>query len=151
TGGPTREPLDPVRFFTNRSSGKMGYAIAEAASRTGAEVVLISGPTSLAPPPGVRRISVVRAEEMLKAVLAELPRADIIIKAAAVADYRPVTVSDRKMKKRDETIEIRMERTPDIALEVGKRKGNRFWTVLPARTNMWKRMPGKSSGARGWI
>jgi phosphopantothenoylcysteine decarboxylase / phosphopantothenate---cysteine ligase len=135
TAGPTREPLDPVRYFTNRSSGKMGYAIAEVASRTGAEVVLISGPTSLTPPPGVRRINVTRAEEMLKAVLEELPRADIIIKAAAVADYRPATVNDRKIKKQDETIEIRMERTPDIALEVGKRKGNRFLVGFAAETD----------------
>lgn len=135
TAGPTREPLDPVRYFTNRSSGKMGYAIAEAAVRTGAEVVLISGPTSLTPPPGVRRINVVRAEEMLKAVLEELPDADIIIKAAAVADYRPATVYERKMKKRGEGIEIRMERTPDIALEIGKRKGDRFLVGFAAETD----------------
>lgn len=135
TAGPTREPLDPVRYFTNHSSGKMGYAIAEAASRAGAEVVLISGPTSLATPPGVRRINVTRAEEMLQAVLKELPGADIIIKAAAVADYRPVTVHDRKMKKRDDVIEIRMERTPDILQEIGKRKGNRFLVGFAAETD----------------
>ena len=135
TAGPTREPLDPVRYFTNRSSGKMGYAIAEAAARTGAEVVLISGPTSLTTPPGVRRVDVVRAEEMLQEVLKALPRADIIIKAAAVADYRPATVLDRKMKKRAEEVEIRMERTPDIAWEIGKRKGDRFLVGFAAETD----------------
>nr|WP_302104438.1 bifunctional phosphopantothenoylcysteine decarboxylase/phosphopantothenate--cysteine ligase CoaBC [Polycladomyces sp. WAk] len=122
TAGPTREPMDPVRFFTNRSSGKMGYALAEAARDAGAEVVLISGPVSLETPNGVRRVDVGTAEEMLDAVLRELPRADVVIKAAAVADYRPAHVADRKMKKHGEEMVVRLERTPDIAEEVGRRK-----------------------------
>jgi phosphopantothenoylcysteine decarboxylase/phosphopantothenate--cysteine ligase len=122
TAGPTREPLDPVRFFTNRSSGKMGYALAEAARGAGAEVVLISGPVSLETPQGVRRVDVGTAAEMLDAVLCELPLADVVIKAAAVADYRPAEVADHKMKKNGEELVVRLERTPDIAEEVGRRK-----------------------------
>lgn len=122
TAGPTREPMDPVRFFTNRSSGKMGYALAEAARDAGAEVVLISGPVSLETPQGVRRVNVNTADEMLHAVLQDLPRANVVIKAAAVADYRPVEVADHKIKKTGEEIVVRLERTPDIAEEVGRRK-----------------------------
>ena len=151
TAGPTREPLDPVRYFTNRSSGKMGYAIAEAAARTGAEVVLISGPTSLTTPPGVRRVDVVRAEEMLQEVLKALPRADIIIKAAAVADYRPATVRDRKMKKRAEELRSAWSgrRTSHGRSESGR--ATAFWSVLRRRRTIWRRTPGKSCAGRGWI
>ncbi|BCU82195.1 phosphopantothenoylcysteine decarboxylase [Polycladomyces abyssicola] len=122
TAGPTREPMDPVRFLTNRSSGKMGYALAEAARDAGAEVVLISGPVSLETPYGVRRVDVGTADEMLDAVLRDLPRADVVIKAAAVADYRPAQVADYKIKKSGEEMVVRLERTPDIAEEVGRRK-----------------------------
>ncbi len=122
TAGPTVEPLDPVRFFSNHSSGKMGYAIAEAAAEAGAEVTLVSGPVSLPTPPKVKRIDVVRAEEMKEAVLTALPEQDVIVKAAAVADYRPKQVFDQKLKKTQEELTIVLEKNPDIAVEVGKRK-----------------------------
>jgi phosphopantothenoylcysteine decarboxylase/phosphopantothenate--cysteine ligase len=122
TAGPTVEPLDPVRFFSNHSSGKMGYAIAEAAAEAGAEVTLVSGPVSLPTPPKVKRIDVVRAEEMKEAVLTALPEQDVIIKAAAVADYRPKHVFDQKLKKTKDELTVILEKNPDIAVEVGKRK-----------------------------
>ena len=136
TAGPTQEALDPVRYFSNRSSGKMGFALAEVAARAGAEVVLISGPTHLPTPSGVQRIDVVRAEEMMEEVMTALPTADIVIKAAAVADYRPEEVSDQKIKKQGKTLVVRMRRTPDIASEVGRRKTNRqFFVGFAAETN----------------
>lgn len=122
TAGPTREALDPVRFFSNRSTGKMGYAIAKRAKMRGAEVVLVSGPTSLLPPEGVRIINIESAEQMLNAVLGESDDANIIIKAAAVADYRPSTVSSEKIKKTDGMNSIELERTQDILLYLGKHK-----------------------------
>ena len=125
TAGPTREPLDPVRFLSNRSSGKMGYAIAEAAAARGARVVLVSGPTGLTIPQGVDVVHVETAQEMYEVVLAKLPAATVVIKAAAVSDYRPKRIADRKIKK-DETVpEITLEPTLDILAEVGKRKGAR--------------------------
>lgn len=136
TAGPTQEALDPVRYFSNRSSGKMGFALAEVAARAGAEVVLISGPTHLPTPSGVQRIDVVRAEEMMEEVMTALPTADIVIKAAAVADYGPEEVSDKKIKKQGKTLVVRMRRTPDIASEVGRRKTNRqFFVGFAAETN----------------
>ena len=114
TAGPTCENIDPVRFITNRSSGKMGYALAEAALRRGAQVTLISGPVSLAPVPGVAMRPVTTAKDMLEAVRETLPETDILIKAAAVADYRPVTVADQKIKKKDSDMSIPLERTDDI-------------------------------------
>lgn len=114
TAGPTRESLDPVRFLTNHSTGKMGYAIAREAMLRGAEVTLISGATELAPPPFVNVRRVVSAADMLAAVQEELPKTDILIKSAAVADYRPKTVSDNKMKKRDDELFLPLERTGDI-------------------------------------
>lgn len=113
TAGPTQESLDPVRFLTNHSTGKMGYAIAREAMLRGAEVTLISGKTELAPPPFVRVRRVVSAEEMLKAVQEELPKTDILIKSAAVADYRPKNVSENKLKKQGE-LSLPLERTEDI-------------------------------------
>lgn len=114
TAGPTRESLDPVRFLTNHSTGKMGYAIAREAMLRGADVTLISGATELAPPPFVNVRRVVSAADMLAAVRDELPKTDILIKSAAVADYRPKTVSDNKMKKRDDELFLPLERTGDI-------------------------------------
>ena len=114
TAGPTCENIDPVRFITNRSSGKMGYALAEAALRRGAQVTLISGPVSLAPVPGVAMRPVTTAKDMLEAVQETLPETDILIKAAAVADYRPATVADQKIKKKDGDMSIPLERTDDI-------------------------------------
>lgn len=114
TAGPTQESIDPVRYLTNHSSGRMGYAIAREAMLRGAEVTLISGPTSLKAVPGVSMRSVTTAQEMFEAVQAVLPHTDILIKAAAVADYRPAEVSDEKMKKSDRDLSIPLCRTADI-------------------------------------
>ena len=114
TAGPTQEPLDPVRYLTNHSSGKMGYAIAHAAMLRGADVTLVSGPTALKYPPLVRTIPIVTAQEMFEAVTREAEHADIIIKAAAVADYTPETVADNKIKKSDSDLSIPLRRTQDI-------------------------------------
>lgn len=122
TAGPTREPLDPVRFFSNRSSGKMGYAIAAAAQRRGARVLLVTGPTSMRPPAGVDVTAVETAEQMYEAVMARLPEADVVIKAAAVADYTPVQVAEQKIKKTMDEINVRLRRTPDILAEIGRRR-----------------------------
>lgn len=122
TAGPTREPLDPVRYLTNRSSGKMGYSIARNAMLRGAEVTLISGPTALEPVPYVRMVPILSAKDMFEAVKAGLPTTDILIKAAAVADYRPATVSDNKIKKKDEDLSIALERTDDIIAWCGKHR-----------------------------
>lgn len=122
TAGPTIEPLDPVRYFSNYSSGKMGYAIAEAAERAGADVTLISGPVSLPAPNNVKRIMVKQATEMKEAVLRDLPEMDVIVKSAAVADYRPRHLFNQKMKKTKETLTIELVKNPDIAMEIGKQK-----------------------------
>src|SRR5207244_5706386 len=120
TAGPTREPIDPVRYVSNRSSGKMGYALAEAARRRGANVTLVSGPTALPPPPGVTVSSVTTAEEMHAAVMEALPRHQVVIKAATVADYAPVAGAPRKIKKESagETLTVEMRRTPDILADL---------------------------------
>ena len=114
TAGPTREPIDPVRYLSNRSSGKMGYAIAIAARAAGYEVSLISGPTSLPAPDDVRLIKITTADEMHHAVMAALPSAEVAIFAAAVADYRPVQAAAHKIKKHGEILTLTLERTPDI-------------------------------------
>ena len=114
TAGPTQEALDPVRYLTNHSTGRMGYAIAREAMLRGADVTLISGPTSLKPVPGVRTVDVVSAKDMFEAVQAALPETDILIKAAAVADYRPVSIAEDKIKKQDGDMAIPLERTDDI-------------------------------------
>jgi phosphopantothenoylcysteine decarboxylase/phosphopantothenate--cysteine ligase len=134
TAGPTREPLDPVRYLSNRSSGKMGYAIAKAAAARGARVILVSGPTALAPPRGVDVIHVETAQQMHDAVLAKLHAATVVIKAAAVADYRPKQMAGRKLKKDEAVIEVRLEPTPDILAEVGKRKERRILVGFAAET-----------------
>jgi len=126
TAGPTEEPLDPVRFITNLSSGKMGYALASAAQRRGAHVTLVSGPTSLPLPPVEKIVTVRTAKEMHKAVLQHYKSARVIIKAAAVADYRPKIVANEKIKKEGKTLFIELERNPDIISEIGKNKGNRI-------------------------
>ena len=134
TAGPTREPLDPVRFLSNRSSGKMGYAIAAAAAARGARVLLVSGPTALPSPHGVDMLHVETAQEMYEAVLAKLPLAEVVIKAAAVADYRPVHPALQKIKKGGAVPEIVLEPTPDILAEVGKQKGRRILVGFAAET-----------------
>jgi len=135
TAGPTREPLDPVRFLSNRSSGRMGYAIAEAAAARGAQVVMVSGPTALQPPSNVDVIHVETADEMRRAVLAKLPMAHVVIKAAAVADFRPKRRADRKIKKDQAIPEIVLEPTEDILAEVGRRKGERILVGFAAETD----------------
>lgn len=122
TAGPTQEALDPVRYLTNHSSGKMGYAIARAAARRGAEVTLVSGPVSLPRPAYVETVDIVSAQDMYDAVTSRAPDMDIIIKAAAVADYRPATVADNKIKKTDGDMSIPLARTLDILGALGKCK-----------------------------
>ena len=114
TAGPTQEALDPVRYLTNHSTGRMGYAIAREAMLRGAQVTLISGPTALKPVPGVKTLPVVSAKEMFEAVKQTLPQTDILIKAAAVADYRPASIAEDKVKKTDGAMSIPLERTDDI-------------------------------------
>ena len=122
TAGPTQEAIDPVRYITNHSSGKMGYAIAKMAMLRGADVTLVSGRTALAPPPFVRVVPVVTARDMNEAVTSVSQEQDIIIKAAAVADYRPASVSDEKIKKKDDDMSIALERTDDILKYLGEHK-----------------------------
>lgn len=122
TAGPTQEKIDPVRYITNHSSGKMGYAIAKNAMLRGAEVILVSGPVSIDPPPFVKVVSVKTAKEMFEAVTSVSEEQDIIIKAAAVADYRPKEVSSEKIKKKDGQMSIELERTDDILKYLGEHK-----------------------------
>lgn len=127
TAGPTQEPIDPVRYLTNHSSGKMGYAIAKVCSMRGAEVTLVSGKTAIKPPLFVDVVPVTTAREMYEAVTGRSDRQDIVIKAAAVADYRPKTISEQKVKKTDEELSIEMERTDDILKYLGEHKrANQF-------------------------
>ena len=134
TAGGTREPIDPVRYIGNRSSGKMGYALAEAAVKRGAEVVLVSGPVSLTPPAGVQFISVETAQEMRAAVLAEFADSDIVIKAAAVADYRVSCQSSQKIKKTNEPLLLVLEKNPDILAELGRIKTQQILVGFAAET-----------------
>ena len=134
TAGPTREPLDPVRYLSNRSSGKMGYALAQAALRRGAKVILVSGPVAIAPPAGCDLVSVTTAQEMRDAVFANLDAATIVIKCAAVADYRPTHAAEQKLKKTAEPMSLELERTPDILAELGRKRGDRLLIGFAAET-----------------
>ncbi len=134
TAGPTQEDVDPVRYITNRSSGRMGYAIASEARRRGAHVVLVSGPTALAAPDGVELVAVRSAEEMRDAVLSHLDRANIVVMAAAVADYRPARRAEQKIKKNAAPLTIELESTPDILREIAARRGERFVVGFAAET-----------------
>ncbi len=134
TAGPTRERIDPVRFISNRSSGKMGFAVAQAAREAGAEVVLVSGPVALPTPPGVRRVDVETAEAMHAAVEAEVASADIFISTAAVADYRPAHPSGQKIKKTSERLQLEMERTIDVLASVAARPNRPFVVGFAAET-----------------
>ena len=134
TAGPTCEDLDPVRYLTNRSSGKMGYAVAEAASRRGARVILVSGPTSLDAPSGVDRIDVRTADEMHRAVAEKFPECSIAIFAAAVADYRPVTKLEQKIKRDNEPFTLTLQPTTDILASMAKNKGERLIVGFAAET-----------------
>ncbi len=122
TAGPTREAMDPVRFLSNHSTGKMGYAIARSAKMRGAQVTLITGPVSLAPLDGVRMVPITSACEMREAVMEALPQSDLVIKAAAVGDYRPAQFQDDKIKKHDEDMSISLVRNPDILAEIGENR-----------------------------
>ncbi|MGA2332099.1 MAG: bifunctional phosphopantothenoylcysteine decarboxylase/phosphopantothenate--cysteine ligase CoaBC [Syntrophales bacterium] len=133
TAGPTREPFDPVRYITNYSSGKMGYALAIAAKRRGAQVTLISGPTALPTPRDIKFIPVASAVHMRDAVMDHLDSATVVIKAAAVADYRPSLRSAAKIKKGD-GLDLQLERNPDIILEVGRKKGSRILVGFAVET-----------------
>jgi phosphopantothenoylcysteine decarboxylase/phosphopantothenate--cysteine ligase len=134
TAGPTREPIDPVRYIGNRSSGKMGYALAEAALRRGAKVILVSGPTALTPPASAEVIQVKTAQQMREAVLAQLERSTIVIKAAAVADFTVRSAPDEKIKRKG-PMTLELEPTVDILAEVGAKKGNRLVIGFAAETN----------------
>jgi len=135
TAGPTQEPIDPVRFITNHSSGKMGFALAKVAKRRGARVILVSGPTQRPlPKEGIEFFPVRTAEEMRQAVLSHLERCSVVIKAAAVSDYRPIKVSKNKLKKGDPYQTLELERTKDILEEVGREKGDRILVGFAAET-----------------
>ena len=134
TAGPTRERIDPVRFISNRSSGKMGFAVAQAAREAGAEVVLVAGPVSLPTPVGVRRVDVESAADMLTAVLREVAGTDIFISTAAVADYRPAAPVEQKIKKTSDTLDVAMERTVDVLATVAARPERPFVVGFAAET-----------------
>lgn len=135
TAGPTWEPLDPVRFISNRSSGKMGFAVARVARRRGASVTLVSGPTGLRPPPGVRLVQVESAAQMREVVMENLCEATVVVKAAAVADYRPEEIRGDKIKKTEENWALSLARTPDILAQIGASKGNRILVGFAAETH----------------
>ena len=135
TAGPTREDIDPVRFLSNRSSGKMGYAVARAAARRGAKVVLVTGPTALETPGGVERVDVRSAEDMLRAVEARFPECTLAIFAAAVADYRAVEPSESKIKRTQDALTLRLEPNPDILATVAREKGERLVVGFAAETD----------------
>ena len=135
TAGATIEAIDPVRYITNHSTGKMGYAIAEELAARGAEVSLISGRTTLPTPKGVKRIDVLSAEDMYNAAVKEWEMADGGVMCAAVADYTPVTVAERKLKKSDDDMRIELKRTKDIAKELGASKGNRVLVGFALETD----------------
>jgi phosphopantothenoylcysteine decarboxylase / phosphopantothenate---cysteine ligase len=134
SAGPTRERIDPVRFISNRSSGKMGFAVAQAAREAGAEVVLVSGPVNLPTPAGIRRVDVESAAEMLAAVLREVEKTDIFISTAAVADYRPARPAEQKIKKTTDTLDLCMERTSDVLATVAARPDRPFVVGFAAET-----------------
>ncbi len=135
TAGATIEPIDPVRYLTNHSTGKMGYAIAGELAARGADVTLVSGRTALAAPQGVRRIEVLTAEEMYRAATEAFDAADGAVMCAAVADYTPEQVAERKMEKGDGSLTLRLRRTKDIAAELGARKGGRLLVGFALETH----------------
>lgn len=134
TAGPTREALDPVRFISNRSTGKMGFALATAAVQAGHTVTLIAGPVSLPTPEGVHRVDIESARDLLAAVERELPKADVYISSAAIADWRPATYSETKLKKSEMEGVIRLVRNPDVLQTILPQKGNRRFVGFAAET-----------------
>lgn len=149
TAGPTREPIDPVRVVSNRSSGKMGFAIAAAAAQEGASVTLITGPVALATPPRVLRVDVESAQDMYSAVLARVDESDVLIAAAAVADYRPRTASPQKIKKQSDVMTLDLVRNPDIIAEVSRHPRRPFTVGFAAESeNLEKHARGKLDAKR---
>lgn len=134
TAGPNREPLDPVRYISNRSSGKMGYALARAAVRRGAEVALVSGPTALEPPAGARLIAVATAADMREAILKEYGQCTAVVMAAAVSDYHAAAVAEKKIKRGQAPIDLRLEPNPDILKELGQNKNGKWLIGFAAET-----------------
>lgn len=134
TAGPTREPIDPARFISNRSSGKMGYSLASVARKRGHPVVLISGPVSLEPPPDVVLIKVVTAADMLAAVKKNIKKCDALVMAAAVADFRPSTTAAKKIKKQAVPRFLPLKRNPDILMAIASQKGKRIFVGFAAET-----------------
>ncbi|PTY79848.1 bifunctional 4'-phosphopantothenoylcysteine decarboxylase/phosphopantothenoylcysteine synthetase [Heyndrickxia sporothermodurans] len=150
TAGPTKEKIDPVRYFTNRSSGKMGFAIAEEAVKLGANVILVSGVEGLNVPHGVKHIQITSAEDMYEAVMSHYNEADVVIKSAAVADYKPKQVFEQKMKKKDGNLVFELERTKDILKELGQKKDKPFLVGFAAETenvdeNAWGKLERKNA------
>jgi phosphopantothenoylcysteine decarboxylase/phosphopantothenate--cysteine ligase len=138
TAGPNREPIDPVRFLSNRSTGRMGYAVARVARRRGAEVVLVTGPTALAPPAGVAVVEAVTAQDMHRAVMDAYAQVTTVVMTAAVADYRAEHVSQQKLKKGSGPVNLRLVRNPDILDALGRRKGQRLLVGFAAETDQIK-------------
>jgi phosphopantothenoylcysteine decarboxylase/phosphopantothenate--cysteine ligase len=134
SAGPTHEDLDPVRFLTNRSTGKMGYALAKMARRRGAEVCLVSGPSSLTPPPGVELVQVRSALEMHQALASRFPQSDALIMSAAVGDYRPVGFAEQKIKRDQEEMLVKLTRNPDILESLGAHKSDKVMVGFAAET-----------------
>jgi phosphopantothenoylcysteine decarboxylase/phosphopantothenate--cysteine ligase len=148
TAGPTREKIDPVRYLTNRSSGRMGYALAEAALQRGARVLLVSGPTSLRPPEAAQLISIESAEQMRQAVIGLLPQATIVIKTAAISDYRPKQTASQKIRRAG-PISLELEPTADILAEVARSKGSRTVVGFAAETENVLENARKKLAAKG--
>lgn len=149
TAGPTRETIDPVRFLTNRSTGKMGFAVAEAGASAGHDTTLIAGPVALPTPAGVRRVDVESAADMCEAVLRDFDACDVLIMAAAVADWRPQQVADQKMKKHPGAWDLTLVRTPDILEQVKPRKGSRIIIGFAAETEHLVREAKRKRIAKG--
>ena len=145
TAGPTQEKMDPVRYISNHSTGKMGYAVARCAMMRGAEVTLVSGKVDIQPPIGVRIVPVVSAADMAKAVKEAANEQDIIVKAAAVADYRPRVIADEKLKKKDEEMSVELERTEDILAYLGAhRRDGQFLCGFSMETEHMLELPGQN-------
>ncbi|HOB86950.1 MAG TPA: bifunctional phosphopantothenoylcysteine decarboxylase/phosphopantothenate--cysteine ligase CoaBC [Bacillota bacterium] len=134
TAGPTREHLDPVRFISNASTGRMGFAVARALQERGAEVILVTGPTELKPPPGVAVVAVETAEQMYRAVLEHYSRCRLVVKTAAVADYRPADAAPQKLKKKESSLSLELVANPDILKELGRQKGDRVLVGFAVET-----------------
>jgi len=141
TAGPTREYIDPVRFISNPSSGKMGYAIAAAARQRGHAVILVSGPVSIKPPAGIKLLKVMTAQNMLSAVKANIKKCDALVMAAAVSDFRPSICCRRKIKKAEMSTVIRLKPNPDVLLSLSRQKGKRIFVGFAAETDDLKAEP----------